>query len=56
MCITVCGSSVGISSASNASGPEIDPRVRHILSCKMYFPLPLIQEQQVVGFWRKNGH
>ena len=27
----------------------------HILSGK-FFPLPLIQEEQVVSYWQKNGH
>ena len=50
-----CGSSVGRLSASYASGPEIDPCVRHIFSWKI-FPLHLIQEEQVVSYWRMNGH
>ena len=36
--------------------PAIDPRIQHILSWKNNFTLPLIQEEQVVRYWRKNGH
>ena len=38
-----------------SSIPEIDPRVRHIF-IEIFSPLPLIQEEQVVSYWRKNGH
>ena len=36
--------------------PAIDPRVRNVLSWKNYFPVPLIQEEQVVSYWQKNWH
>ena len=49
------GSSIGSTSAWHASGPELDPHVRHILSwrlghekhSKAILPLPLIQEEQL---------
>ena len=49
------GSSTGSVSAWHASGPEFDPRVRHILSWRLghekistaILPLPLIQEEQL---------
>ena len=50
------GSSVGMVSASQASGPAIDHRVPLILSWKNNFPLPLIQEELVDSNCRKNGH
>ena len=49
-------SSVGSESASYASGPKIGTSVWHILSWKIYCPVPLIQEEQVVSFWQKNGY
>ena len=52
--VTGCSSSIGSVAALYASGPEIDPRVRYILSWKI--PLPLIQEEQCISYWRKNGH
>ena len=47
---TLCGSSVGRVFAS-----AIDPPVRQFFSWKNNLPLPLIQEEQVVSHWRKNG-
>ena len=49
------GSSIGSEFAWHASGPEFDPHVRHILSCRLghenistaILPLPLIQEEQL---------
>ena len=43
-------------SASYASGPEIDLRARHTLSWIIFIPPLLIQEEQVVSYWHKNGH
>ena len=43
-------------SRPGAVGHAIDPRVWHILSWKNNFPPPLIQEELVVSYWRKNGH
>ena len=37
-------------------GPEIDPRVRHILSWKKKILHQLIQKEKVVGYWQNNGH
>ena len=42
-------------SASYASGHKMDPGIQHILFGK-HFPLLLIQEEQVTGYWRKDGH
>ena len=49
------GSSIGSEFAWHASGPEFDPHIRHILSCKLghenistaILPLPLVQEEQL---------
>ena len=49
------GSSIGSEFAWQASGPEFDPHVRHILSWRLghenistaILPLPLIQEEQL---------
>ena len=46
--------SVIVRFASN--GRAIDPPVQYIFSLKNNFPLPLIQEELVVSYWRKNGH
>ena len=40
---------------SYASNPEIDSRVKHILSWRFY-PLSLIQEEQDAIYLQKNGH
>ena len=48
-CTGCCGL-VSSVSASYASSHEMDPRVWHILSCKIYFALPLIQEELIVMF------
>ena len=34
-----------------SNGPEMDPRVRHIISCNKIF-LRLIQEEQEVSYWQ----
>ena len=47
---------VGSVSASYASGLEIDLRARHTLSWIIFIPPLLIQEEQVVSHWHKNGH
>ena len=44
------GSSAGSMSASQAAVPW------SILLWKNNFPLPLIKEEQVVSYWRNNGH
>ena len=48
-------SSVSSVSTSYASGLKIDPQFGHILSCN-FFPLFMIQEEQSVSNWHKNGH
>ena len=53
--LTGHGSSIGSEFAWHASGPELDPHVRHILSWRLghenismaILPLPLIQEEQL---------
>ena len=53
--LTGRGSSIGSEFAWHVSGPEFDPHVRHILSCRLghenistaILPLPLIQEEQL---------
>ena len=53
--LTGCGTSIGSVFAWHASGPEFDPRARHILSWRLghenistaILPLPLIQEEQL---------
>ena len=40
-------------SASIASGPEVDPCIKHILLWG-FFQLPLSQEEQVVSYQRMN--
>ena len=47
---TGCGSLVGSVSASQAA----DPRSSHLVENS--FTLPLIQKEQVVRYWRNNGH
>ena len=42
------GSPICSVSASYASGPDIDPRIRQFF-CVNCFPLSLIQEEEVVG-------
>ena len=54
------GSLVGRMSVScvcfASNSPGIDPRFWHSLLWKNNFPFPLIQEELVVSYWRKNGH
>ena len=53
--MTECDSSVGCDAPWDASGTEIDPRVRRILSLRFghenistaILPVPLIQEEQL---------
>ena len=52
--LTRHSSSVGSVPASYASGLELDPLVKLILSRKFF--LQLIQEEQVVSYWQKNWH
>ena len=39
-----------------SSGPKIDPRASSTFIRGKKIPLPLIQAEQVVSYWRKNGH
>ena len=55
VCVAGRGSLIGSVFAWYASGPEFDPHVRHILSCRLgheniltaILPLPLIQDEQL---------
>ena len=50
------GSSVGSEFASQPAVPQLTLTFGTFFRGKKKFPLPLIQEELVVSYWRKNGH
>ena len=53
--LTGCGGSVINMSAWYARSLEMNPCI-HLILCGDFFPSLLIQEEQVVRYWQKNGH